>query len=45
MQQALRKAAETVQNLILTCQPGDWFSSSVPIRRLAANAAAHALVE
>jgi uncharacterized protein YhaN len=36
MQLALRKAAETVQILILTCRPRDWRQFGAPIRRLAA---------
>ena len=35
MQLALRKAAETVQILILTCRPRDWRQFGAPIRRLA----------
>ncbi len=35
MQLALRKAAETVQILILTCRPRDWREFGAPIRRLA----------
>ncbi len=35
MQLALRKAAETVQILILTCRPRDWRNFGAPIRRLA----------
>jgi len=35
MQLALRKAAETVQILILTCRPRDWRLFGAPIRRLA----------
>ncbi|MGH6847731.1 MAG: AAA family ATPase [Methylocella sp.] len=35
MQLALRKAAETVQILILTCNPGHWRQIGAPIRRLA----------
>jgi hypothetical protein len=35
MQLALRKAAETVQILILACRPEDWRPLGVPIRRLA----------
>ncbi|MBX3303005.1 MAG: AAA family ATPase [Parvibaculum sp.] len=34
MQLALRKAAETVQVLILTCRPRDWREFGAPIRRL-----------
>ena len=37
MQLALRKAAETVQILILTCRPRDWRQFGAPIRRLADN--------
>ena len=35
MQLALRKAAESVQILILTCRPRDWRQFGAPIRRLA----------
>ncbi|MDP2356901.1 MAG: AAA family ATPase [Beijerinckiaceae bacterium] len=35
MQLALRKAAATVQILILTCRPRDWRQFGAPIRRLA----------
>jgi AAA domain len=35
MQLALRKAAETVQILILTCRPRDWRQFGAPIRHLA----------
>lgn len=35
MQLALRKAAETVQILILTCRARDWRTFGAPIRRLA----------
>jgi uncharacterized protein YhaN len=35
MQLALRKAAETVQILILTCRPKDWCEIGMPIRHLA----------
>ena len=35
MQLALRKAAQTVQVLILTCRPRDWRQFGAPIRRLA----------
>ncbi len=35
MQLALRKAAETVQVLILTCRPRDWHQFGAPIRGLA----------
>ncbi len=35
MQLALRKAAETVQILILTCRARDWRNFGAPIRRLA----------
>ena len=35
MQLALRKAAETVQILILTCRPRDWRQFGAPIRGLA----------
>ncbi|MGH8573908.1 MAG: ATP-binding protein, partial [Gammaproteobacteria bacterium] len=35
MQLALRKAAETVQVLILTCRPRDWRQFGAPIRGLA----------
>jgi uncharacterized protein YhaN len=35
MQLALRRAAETVQILILTCRPRDWCQFGAPIRRLA----------
>ena len=35
MQLALRKAAESVQILILTCRPRDWREFGAPIRRLA----------
>lgn len=34
MQLALRKAAETVQVLILTCRPRDWRQFGSPVRRL-----------
>ena len=34
MQLALRKAAETVQVLILTCRPRDWREFGAPIHRL-----------
>jgi hypothetical protein len=34
MQLALRKAAETVQILVLTCRPRDWRQFGAPIRRL-----------
>jgi uncharacterized protein YhaN len=40
MQLALRKAAETVQILILTCRPKDWYEVAMPIRRLAGAATA-----
>jgi DNA repair exonuclease SbcCD ATPase subunit len=35
MQLALRKAAATIQILILTCRPRDWRQFGAPIRRLA----------